>query len=174
MRLDIFSVEDLQSGPDLTANKGESQVSTPTSIGQSGVNGETVSVAVKLLCIGSSVLVGGKQFELVEVSGRCLDIGVVRRHGVLDFLNVRAQGGVVLLQGVLASDLQLRTNGPLPLLGGILLDLSGTRSAMLLSKGSSRDIGLLLDTVKVRLSLLDVGGSVGVVVGLEVRYSVVS
>jgi len=92
----------------------------------------------------------------------------------LDFLNVRAQGGVVLLQGVLASDLQLRTNGSLPLLGGILLDLSGTRSAMLLSKGSSRDIGLLLDTVKVRLSLLDVGGSVGVVVGLEVRYSVVS
>jgi hypothetical protein len=57
---------------------------------------------------------------------------------------MRAQGRIVLLQSVL------------------------------LSKGSSRDICLFLDAIKVRLSLLDVGCGIGVVVGLEVRNSVVS
>lgn len=92
----------------------------------------------------------------------------------MNLLNMRAQGRVVLLQSVLLSDLQLGTDGSLPLLGRVLLNLSSTGSAMLLSKGSSRDVGLFLDTVKVRLSLLDVGGGVGIVVGLEVRNGVIS
>lgn len=45
---------------------------------------------------------------------------------------------------------------------------------MLLSKGSSWDVGLFLDAVKVRLNLLNVGDSIGVVVGSEVRNGVVS
>lgn len=45
---------------------------------------------------------------------------------------------------------------------------------MLLSKGSSWDVGLFLDAVKVGLSLLNVGGGIGIVVGLEVRDGVVS
>jgi hypothetical protein len=133
-----------------------------------------MGVTVELLGVRSSVLVCGEQLEFVKVSGRGLDIGVVGRNGVLNLLYVRAKGRVVLLQSVLLGDLQLRTDGSLPLLGRILLNLSGTGSAVLLSKGGSRDVGLFLDAIEVRLSLLDVGGGIGIVVGLEVRNSVVS
>jgi hypothetical protein len=169
--LNIFSIEDLDPRPNLSANKGESQVGTPTSVRQRGVDGEAMSLAVELLGIRGSVLVSGQQLEFVKVSGRGLDVCVVRRQGVLDLLDVETQGRVVLLHGVLASDVQLRADGSLPLLGGILLDLGGTRSTMLLSKGSSRDVGLFLDAVKVGLDLLNVRRGIGIIVRLEVRNS---
>jgi len=171
LRLNIFSVEDLYPGPDLSANKGESQVGAPTSVRQSSVDGEAMGLAVELLGVGSSMLIGGQQLELVKISGRGLDVGVIGRHSVLNLLDVRTQGRVVLLQGVLASDVQLRADGPLPLLGGVLLNLGGTRGTMLLSKGSGRDVSLFLDAVKVGLGLLNVRRSIGIVVGLQVRHS---
>jgi hypothetical protein len=71
-------------------------------------------------------------------------------------------------------NVQLRTDGSLPLGGGILLGVGDMRGGVFCGKCSSRNIGLILDAVKVRLGLLDVGGGVGVVVGLEMRKGNIS
>lgn len=84
LRLDILSVKDLETRPNLTSSKGPDQIGSILSIGQGNVVGEVVQMNIEPLGLGSNVLVGRLELKFVEVRGRGLDRGVIGLDGVLD------------------------------------------------------------------------------------------
>lgn len=106
---------------------------------------------------------------MVGLKSTCARNVVVRADGGGGLGNVRCNCLIILVLGQLLVDGQLRLDVLLPLCLAIRLGLLETRGAVLGGISLGRDEDPLVGDVVVGGSLLDVGGGIGIIIGLDMR-----
>lgn len=171
--LDVLNVQHADLGPNGGVEEEIGLIPCPVGSGDGGLGGELGRYFITLGSVRLDELVGGKENVVVGLQGVGARNVVVRPYGSGRLGDMRSDGLVVLILGLLLVDSQLGLDVLVPLGLSVGLGLQDAGSTMLGDVGLGRDEGALVCDVVVGSRLLDIGSGVGLVVGLEVgRYGV--